>query len=69
MQCPFCHGEKSPEAAVCPNCCRDTAIPKALIAERDELRQKKIDLRKKLDDARARLAKRRARLSRSHSAS
>jgi hypothetical protein len=68
MQCPFCHEEKNQEAAVCPNCSRDTAIPKALIVERDELRQKKIDLREKLDVARARLASRRARLSRSRSA-
>jgi hypothetical protein len=64
MQCPFCHAEKDEQAPVCASCGRDTAVPKALLAERADLLQKRDRLRAELETAQARLAAKRARLSR-----
>lgn len=68
MQCPFCHSEKDEQAPVCASCGRDTAVPPALLAERDELRQKRDRLRAELEQAQSRLAAKRGRLSRSRPA-
>jgi hypothetical protein len=68
MRCPFCHAEKDDQAPVCASCGRDTAIPKALLAERAELLQQRDRLRAELERAEARLATRRLRLSRSRQA-
>jgi hypothetical protein len=61
MRCPFCNKEKDDPALVCAACGRDTAIPGALIAERDELLAKREALRSRLAEADARLAARRRR--------
>jgi hypothetical protein len=39
--CPFCLKENGPEALVCGSCARDIAVPKSLLAERDDLIQKR----------------------------
>jgi hypothetical protein len=61
VRCPFCFDEKEVLAPVCGKCGRDTAIPKALEAERAELLQKRDALRAELAEANARLAVRRGR--------
>jgi hypothetical protein len=68
MPCPFCHSEKDEQAPVCASCGRDTAVPPALLAERDDLLQKRDRLRAELETAQARLAAKRAKLSRQRQA-
>ena len=68
MLCPFCHAEKHERAPVCPSCGRDTAVPETLLAERNELLQKRDLLRAELERAQAQLASKRGRFSRSRPA-
>jgi hypothetical protein len=55
MRCPFCLKENVAEALVCDSCTRDIAVPKSLIAERDELVRKRDIVRQELLTARAEL--------------
>ena len=68
VPCPFCHKEQEEQAPVCASCSRDTAVPQSLLAERDQLLQKRDKLRAELERAQVRLATKRGRLSRSHQA-
>jgi hypothetical protein len=53
MICPYCRSGNAEEALVCAACARDIAIPKTLIAERDELLRKRDQLREELRRARS----------------
>jgi hypothetical protein len=55
LTCPFCARETPAEALVCGSCARDIAIPASLIAERDDLRQKRDLVRDQLARTRAEL--------------
>ena len=57
--CFFCNAAKDEQAAVCPACSRDTAVPAPLAAEHHALLQKRDRLRAELIEAKARLASRR----------
>jgi hypothetical protein len=57
MICPFCESENSSSATVCQSCARDIAVPKALLAERDDLLHKRDLLRQELAEASAELKK------------
>jgi hypothetical protein len=57
MLCPFCQSENAPLALVCASCARDIAVPKSLLAERDDLLRKRDLLRQKLVAATAELEK------------
>jgi hypothetical protein len=48
MMCPFCLKENALEALVCGSCARDIAVPKSLIAERDDLTEKRDAVQKEL---------------------
>jgi hypothetical protein len=48
MICPFCLKENALEALVCNSCARDIAVPKSLIAERDDLTRKRDAVKKEL---------------------
>jgi hypothetical protein len=52
MICPYCRSENAEDALVCAACSRDIAVPKTLIAERDELLRKRDQLREELRRAR-----------------
>jgi hypothetical protein len=52
MTCPYCRSENAEGALVCAACSRDIAVPKTLIAERDELLRKRDQLREELRRAR-----------------
>ena len=52
MKCPYCRSENAEDALVCAACSRDIAVPKTLIAERDELLRKRDHLREELRRAR-----------------
>jgi hypothetical protein len=41
MMCLFCLKENVPDALVCGFCARDIAVPKSLLAERDDLIRKR----------------------------
>jgi hypothetical protein len=51
--CPFCMQENAASALVCASCSRDIAVPVSLLAERDELVQKRDFVRQQLIEARA----------------
>jgi hypothetical protein len=53
--CPFCTRESPANALVCSSCGRDIAIPASLIAERDDLLQKRDFVREQLLRTRAEL--------------
>ena len=53
MICPYCRSENAQEALVCAACSRDIAVPKTLIAERDDLLRKRDHLREELRQARS----------------
>lgn len=55
MRCPLCADENDDGAVVCRSCGRDIAIPPALLAERDMLRDKRDALARELAKAHARL--------------
>jgi hypothetical protein len=55
MMCPFCLKENGLKALVCNSCSRDIAVPESLIAERDELVEKRDSVRAELLAARAEL--------------
>jgi hypothetical protein len=55
LNCPFCARETPAEALVCGSCGRDIAIPASLIAERDDLLQKRDLVRDELARTRAEL--------------
>jgi hypothetical protein len=55
MTCPFCLKENALEALVCGSCGRDIAVPKSLIAERDDLVRKRDIVRHELMKAKAEL--------------
>jgi hypothetical protein len=55
MMCPFCLKENASKALVCDSCSRDITVPEQLIAERDELLQKRDILKQELLAARAEL--------------
>jgi hypothetical protein len=55
MICPFCESENSPSAIVCASCARDIAVPKSLLAERDNLLRKRDLLLQELAEAGAEL--------------
>ena len=57
MICPFCQNESAQAALVCDSCGRDIAVPKSLLAERDELLRKRDILRQELAVASAELQK------------
>lgn len=66
MICPFCQHENALAALVCDSCARDIAVPKSLLAERDELLGKRDILRKELAAASAEVEKlRRGKMRRS----
>ena len=48
MMCPFCLKENALEALVCNSCARDVAVPRSLIAERDDLTRKRDAVQKEL---------------------
>ncbi len=52
MNCPYCRSDNAEDALVCAACSRDIAVPKTLIAERDELLRKRDHLREELRRAR-----------------
>jgi hypothetical protein len=65
MRCPFCAQENPEQALVCSSCARDMTVPLSLIAERDELIQKRDKVRNELAQAQAEVAEfRRARTAR-----
>jgi hypothetical protein len=64
MMCPFCLQENALNALVCDSCSRDIAVPGSLIAERDELIEKRDTLQQKLSAARAELERLRHRKKR-----
>ena len=57
MLCLFCQIENAPSAMVCAFCARDIAVPKSLVAERDNLLRKRDLLRQELIAASAELEK------------
>lgn len=67
MICPYCLKENADNVLVCLTCSRDIAVPATLLAERDDLLEKRAAARKELQDAMAELAmfksKQRKRLS------
>jgi hypothetical protein len=67
MICPFCLEQNAPEALVCCSCSRDIAVPKSLVAERDDLVRKRDIVRHELIEARAEI-ERLTRRKNSHSA-
>ena len=56
MICPYCLKENADEVLVCVTCSRDIAVPATLIAERDDLIEKRDAARKELQEAMAELA-------------
>jgi len=56
VRCIFCASDIDDNAAVCPSCQRDVAVPPPLLAERDELLGKRDKLISDLADAKAKLA-------------
>lgn len=64
MMCPFCLKENALNALVCDSCSRDIAVPESLIAERDELIEKRDIVREKLSAAKAELERLRHRKKR-----
>jgi len=58
VRCIFCASDIDDTAIVCPSCQRDVGVPPALLAERDELLDKRDRLISHLADAKARLASR-----------
>jgi hypothetical protein len=52
MKCPYCQSDNVENAFVCASCSRDIAIPATLIAERDDLLNKRERLREELRRAR-----------------
>ena len=48
MNCPYCRSANAEDALVCAACSRDIAVPRTLIAERDELLRKRDHLREEL---------------------
>jgi hypothetical protein len=48
MLCPFCTQENALNALVCASCSRDIAVPVSLIAERNDLIQKRDTVREEL---------------------
>jgi hypothetical protein len=55
MNCPYCSSENAADALACASCSRDIAVPRSLIAERDELLRKRDQLREELRQARSEL--------------
>ena len=55
MICPFCESDNASSAPVCAACGRDIAVPKSLLAERDELVLKRDTLHQQLAAASAEL--------------
>jgi hypothetical protein len=53
MMCSFCQKENDPEALVCGFCARDIAVPKSLLAERDDLIRKRDAVLRELTKAKA----------------
>ncbi|THD70178.1 MAG: hypothetical protein E7813_09245 [Bradyrhizobium sp.] len=53
MMCSFCLNENGPEALVCGSCARDIAVPKSLLAERDDLIRKRDAVLRELAKAKA----------------
>jgi hypothetical protein len=53
MICSFCLQENVPEALVCGFCARDIAVPKSLLAERDDLIRKRDAVLRELTKAKA----------------
>lgn len=41
LNCPFCAQENASQATVCCSCARDMVVPSSLLAERDDLIQKR----------------------------
>ena len=64
MMCPFCLKENALNTLVCDSCSRDIAVPESLIAERDELIEKRDIVREKLSAAKAELERLRHRKKR-----
>lgn len=56
MICPYCLKENADEVLVCVTCSRDIAVPATLIAERDDLLEKRDAAREELQRAMAELA-------------
>jgi hypothetical protein len=54
--CPFCAASIVAEVLVCPSCSRDVAVPRSLLAERDDLVRKCDLVREALGKAKAELA-------------
>lgn len=66
LNCPFCTQENAPQAVVCCSCARDIVVPPELIAERDDLLQKRNEARVDLHKAKLALeATKRAKRQRS----
>ena len=57
MICQLCESDNSSSATVCAACGRDIAVPKSLLAERDELVRKRDALQQQLAAATAELEK------------
>jgi hypothetical protein len=57
MICLFCESNNAASALVCVSCTRDIAVPKSLLAERDDLIRKRDILRQELAAASAELEK------------
>jgi hypothetical protein len=55
MLCLFCRAENDDAAMVCNSCARDIAVPRSLLAERDDLIGKRELLRGELTAARGEL--------------
>lgn len=55
MICPYCLRENPDQVLVCLTCSRDIAVPETLLAERDDLLEKRDAARKELQTALAEL--------------
>jgi hypothetical protein len=53
--CPFCAASIAAEVLVCSSCSRDIAVPRSLLAERDELSRKCDLVKEALGKAKAEL--------------